>query len=67
MIQDALGRTELYGHMSQILTARGLAVQAGQEIGLVGSTGFSTGPHVHFEVRVNGRAVNPAPDLRCSF
>jgi murein DD-endopeptidase MepM/ murein hydrolase activator NlpD len=65
MISDTQGRVELYGHMSQLLASVGEVVQGGQEIGLVGSTGFSTGPHVHFEVRVNGHPVNPAPNLRC--
>ena len=65
MIADTQGRVELFGHMSQILARVGEVVQAGQEIGLVGSTGFSTGPHVHFEVRINGHPVNPAPNLRC--
>lgn len=65
MITDTQGRAELYGHMSQIEATNGEAVLAGQQIGLVGSTGFSSGPHVHFEVRVNGHAVNPAPNLRC--
>jgi murein DD-endopeptidase MepM/ murein hydrolase activator NlpD len=65
MITDTQGRVELYGHMSQIQASVGQVVQAGQQIGLVGSTGFSTGPHVHFEVRVNGHPVNPAPNLRC--
>jgi phosphotransferase system IIA component len=65
MITDTQGRVELYGHMSQILVSVGQVVQAGQQIGLVGSTGFSTGPHVHFEVRVNSHPVNPAPNLRC--
>jgi murein DD-endopeptidase MepM/ murein hydrolase activator NlpD len=64
-IRDALGHTEIYGHMERILTLQGLTVQAGQEIGLVGSTGFSSGPHVHFEVRAGGMAIDPAPDLRC--
>jgi murein DD-endopeptidase MepM/ murein hydrolase activator NlpD len=65
LITDTQGRVELYGHMSVIQASVGQIVQAGQQIGLVGSTGFSTGPHVHFEVRVNGHAVNPAPNLRC--
>jgi murein DD-endopeptidase MepM/ murein hydrolase activator NlpD len=65
MMTDTQGRVELYGHMSRILASVGQVVQAGQQIGQVGSTGFSTGPHVHFEVRVNGHPVNPAPNLRC--
>ena len=65
MISDTQGRVELYSHMSRILDGVGQVVQAGQQIVQVGSTGFSTGPHVHFEVRVRGHPVNPAPNLRC--
>ncbi len=53
----------LYGHMSRIAVGSGQWVDRGQLIGYVGSTGWSTGPHVHFEVRVGGSARNPLPYL----
>ncbi|MCK5567520.1 MAG: M23 family metallopeptidase, partial [Actinomycetia bacterium] len=48
-----------YAHLSSIRCAAGQFVARGQVIGLVGSTGWSTGPHLHFEVRINGAAQNP--------
>lgn len=48
-----------YAHMSRIAVAEGQAVRKGDILGYVGSSGLSTGPHLHFEWRVNGQAVNP--------
>jgi murein DD-endopeptidase MepM/ murein hydrolase activator NlpD len=48
-----------YGHMSRIAVSPGMRVQAGQVIGYVGSTGLSTGPHLHYEVYEGGHTVNP--------
>jgi murein DD-endopeptidase MepM/ murein hydrolase activator NlpD len=53
------GMQTTYGHMSRIAAYAGEIVQRGQVIGYVGSTGLSTGPHLHFEVTKDGRAVNP--------
>jgi murein DD-endopeptidase MepM/ murein hydrolase activator NlpD len=50
-----------YAHMSRIAVAAGERVRKGDVIGYVGSTGRSTGPHLHYEVRVAGQAVNPVP------
>ncbi|MFK4874433.1 M23 family metallopeptidase [Novosphingobium sp. ZW T3_23] len=49
-----------YGHMSRIAVSRGTRVKAGQVIGYVGSTGLSTGPHLHFEAYRGGRTINPS-------
>jgi murein DD-endopeptidase MepM/ murein hydrolase activator NlpD len=53
-----------YGHMSRLNVVEGQTVRRGDIIGFVGSTGQSTGPHLHYEVRLNGRAVDPGPSVR---
>ena len=53
------GMSTLYGHLSRVDVASGDRLDAGERLGLVGSTGRSTGPHLHFEVRRGDRQVNP--------
>lgn len=59
-IAHADGMETTYGHMSRMAARAGEIVRKGQVIGYVGSTGLSTGPHLHFEVMRNGRPINPA-------
>ena len=59
LIQHAGGYTTLYAHNSANLVSAGTNVVQGQAIARVGSTGSSTGPHIHFEIRLNGRLVDP--------
>jgi lysostaphin len=55
--------TTLYGHNSALKVTAGQKVRADQVVALLGSTGRSTGPHLHFEIRENERPVNPRPYL----
>ncbi|HEV1998883.1 MAG TPA: M23 family metallopeptidase [Xanthobacteraceae bacterium] len=56
-----------YGHLSAVLVAEGSEIKAGDVIGKIGTTGRSTGPHLHYEVRVNGEAVDPQRFLRAGL
>lgn len=64
MIDHGGGVVTLYGHMSSIDVVNGQYVERGEIIGAEGSTGRSTGPHLHFEVRINGAFVNPLSYIR---
>lgn len=57
------GQVTFYCHCSEILVTEGLVIRQGETIALVGSTGYSTGPHLHFEVRVDGESIDPLPLL----
>lgn len=59
MIEHSDGYTTRYGHLSQISVSKGDRVERGSYIGAIGSTGRSTGPHLHFEIRKNGNTVDP--------
>jgi len=59
VINHGGGQTTLYAHMSKILVKKGNNVKRGDKIGRVGSTGWSTGPHLHFEISIDGKTKNP--------
>ena len=59
IVEHPNGYETLYGHCSKILVDRGQTVKRGERIANVGSTGVTTGPHVHFEVKKNGKRMNP--------
>jgi murein DD-endopeptidase MepM/ murein hydrolase activator NlpD len=63
-VDHGRGITTRYGHMSAILVSAGQRITRGQQIGRMGSTGRSTGNHLHYEVRIDGRAVNPIPFMK---
>ena len=62
-VNHGKGIATRYGHLSRITVAANTRVKRGQQIGLMGSTGRSTGSHLHYEVRMDGKAVNPVPFL----
>lgn len=60
MIEHKFGYRTLYGHMVRLEVYKNKYVQKGEIIGSVGDTGFCQGPHLHYEVRKNGKPLNPS-------
>ncbi len=63
-IDHGNGITTIYGHNSQNLVQAGQRVKKGETIAYMGSTGYSTGPHLHYEIRMNATVVNPENFLK---
>lgn len=63
ILKHGNGYETLYGHLSKILVKPGQKIEIGQQIGNIGSTGRSTGPHLHYEIHKNGQKINPASYL----
>lgn len=64
LLRHPAGYETMYGHLSRVLVSRGDDVRAGQVIALSGNTGRSTAPHLHFEIRHNGRSIDPSSMVR---
>ena len=62
-IDHGNGLQSMYAHNSRLLVSGGEVVKKGQQIALVGSTGFATGPHVHYQLELWGKPVDPTPYL----
>ena len=62
-VSHGYGTTTVNGHMSRVLVRPGQQVERGTTLGLVGNTGRSTGYHLHYEVHLDGKPVNPLPYL----
>ncbi len=58
-VEHSGGRSTLYAHLSRIDARRGAEIEQGQLVGAVGATGWATGPHLHFEFKLNGKQVDP--------
>jgi murein DD-endopeptidase MepM/ murein hydrolase activator NlpD len=67
VIDHGFGLTTLYGHLTRVNIVPGQQVKAGDIIGFLGSTGRSTGPHVHYEIRKNGDDINPNPFVSLNY
>jgi murein DD-endopeptidase MepM/ murein hydrolase activator NlpD len=65
-VRHVNNRTTVYAHLSRINVRKGQNVSQGQNVGLVGATGWATGPHLHFEFRVNGNHIDPLTVARQS-
>lgn len=63
MIDHGNGKITIYGHLTSLAVGTGQYVSKGQTVGYVGSTGNSTGPHLHFECRYNGEKYNPMTEF----
>jgi murein DD-endopeptidase MepM/ murein hydrolase activator NlpD len=59
VIQHNARQSTVYAHLSRMNVKRGQSIKQGDVVGAVGTTGLSTGPHLHFEFRINGRHVDP--------
>src|SRR5690606_2267823 len=66
-ISHANGVTSFYAHMSRTMVNEGDVLRGGEQLGAVGSTGRSTGPHLHFEIRREGERINPEDFLGRTF
>ena len=64
VIKHKKGYKTLYGHLSKIGVTKGQRVVAGEKIGEIGSTGRSSGPHLHYEIIKHGRRINPSKFIR---
>ncbi|NJO00314.1 MAG: M23 family metallopeptidase [Bacteroidia bacterium] len=64
VVQHAFGFETIYGHLSGFCYEVGTKLRRGQCLGYVGSTGYSTGPHLHYTIKKNGRWVDPLPFCR---